>query len=60
MTKIKEVRRYSEAFKRQVVNELARGKFSSQKAAMEAYGIKGGVRYITGSESMAMMDYYPN
>jgi transposase-like protein len=33
---------YSEAFKRQVVNELERGKFSSISAASRAYGIRGG------------------
>jgi transposase len=33
--------RYSEAFKRQVVDEIARGKFSSINRAQVAYGIKG-------------------
>ena len=33
---------YSEAFKRQVVNELERGKFASISAASRAYGIRGG------------------
>ncbi|MCK5133918.1 MAG: transposase [Candidatus Sabulitectum sp.] len=33
--------RYSEAFKRQVVGEIARGKFSSPYKAREAYGIRG-------------------
>lgn len=33
--------RYSEAFKLQVVHELASGKFSSFCAASAAYGIKG-------------------
>lgn len=33
--------RYSEAFKRQVVGEIARGKFSSPHKAREAYGIRG-------------------
>jgi len=33
--------RYSEAFKRQVVDEIARGKFSSPYKAQEAYGIRG-------------------
>lgn len=33
--------RYSEAFKRQVVDELSRGKHSSIGAASHAYGIKG-------------------
>jgi len=33
--------RYSEAFKRQVVEEIATGKFSSAYRAQVAYGIKG-------------------
>jgi len=33
--------RYSEAFKRQVVEEIGRGKHRSPYAAQEAYGIKG-------------------
>ena len=33
--------RYSEAFKRQVVDEIARGKFSSPYKAQMAYGIRG-------------------
>ena len=33
--------RYSEAFKRQVVGEIDRGKFSSPRKAREAYGIRG-------------------
>ena len=33
--------RYSEAFKRQVVDEIARGKFSSAYKAQQAYGIRG-------------------
>ncbi|MDD2235763.1 MAG: hypothetical protein PHG65_00980, partial [Kiritimatiellae bacterium] len=33
--------RYSEAFKRQVVEEIARGKFSSTYKARQAYGIRG-------------------
>ncbi len=34
--------RYSEAFKRQVVDEIARGKFTSPYKARQAYGIRGG------------------
>ena len=34
--------RYSEAFKQQVVEEIAKGKFSSAYRAQMAYGIKGG------------------
>ena len=37
----KEVRRYSEAFKRQVVEELEQGKFSSAFDAQQSYGILG-------------------
>lgn len=33
--------RYSEAFKRQVVDEIARGKFTSLCKAQQAYGIRG-------------------
>lgn len=33
--------RYSEAFKQQVINELAAGKFKGPHAAARAYGIKG-------------------
>lgn len=33
--------RYSEAFKRQVVEEIARGKFTSPYKAQQAYGIRG-------------------
>jgi len=33
--------RYSEAFKRQVVDQIARGKFASPHQAKNAYGIRG-------------------
>ena len=33
--------RYSEAFKRQVVDEIAQGKFTSPYKAQQAYGIRG-------------------
>lgn len=33
--------RYSEAFKKQVIDELARGKFASAYKAQRAYGIRG-------------------
>jgi len=36
-----EVRRYSEAFKRQVVDELEQGKFSTPFEAQQSYGILG-------------------
>ena len=35
--------RYSEAFKRQVVEEIGNGRHISPQAARKAYGIKGGV-----------------
>lgn len=38
---MKKVIRYSEAFKKQVVDEIARGKFASPYAAQKAYGIRG-------------------
>lgn len=38
---MREVIRYSEAFKRQVVSELERGKYSSPAQARRAYGIRG-------------------
>ncbi|MFH1965201.1 MAG: transposase [Acidobacteriota bacterium] len=37
----REIRRYSEVFKRQVIEELGRGKFSSAFEAQQAYGILG-------------------
>lgn len=39
---MKQAIRYSEAFKKQVVEEVASGKFSSAYQAQGAYGIKGG------------------
>jgi len=33
--------RYSEAFKRQVIDQIAAGKFSSPHRAQKAYGIRG-------------------
>ncbi len=41
------VRRYSEAFQRQVVSEIAAGKHSSIEAASRAYGITG-ARTVAG------------
>lgn len=38
---VQEVRRYSEAFKRQVVEELEQGKFTSAFDAQQSYGILG-------------------
>jgi transposase len=38
---VRDVIRYSEAFKRQVVGELERGKYSSPGQASRAYGIRG-------------------
>ncbi len=40
-SKVKTVIRYSEAFKKQVVDEIDRGKFTSPYAAQKAYGIHG-------------------
>lgn len=34
--------RYSEAFKRQVVDEIAQGKYTTSYNARQAYGIRGG------------------
>lgn len=44
--KPRETIRYSEAFKQQVVSELAAGKFSGPFAAGRAYGIRGGCTTI--------------
>lgn len=38
---MKTVIRYSEAFKKQVVDEIDRGKFTSPYAVQKAYGIRG-------------------
>lgn len=38
---MRNVIRYSEAFKRQVVDEVARGKYSSPYKAQQAYAIRG-------------------
>jgi transposase len=40
-SKVNTAIRYSEAFKQQVVDEIAKGKFSSAYRAQVAYGIKG-------------------
>jgi transposase-like protein len=40
-TKVRTSISYSEAFKRQVVEEIDRGRHKSPQAAMRAYGIKG-------------------
>jgi transposase len=41
-SKVNTAIRYSEAFKQQVVDEIAKGKFPSAYKAQVAYGIKGG------------------
>jgi transposase-like protein len=41
-SKVKKTVSYSEAFKKQVVDEIARGKFSSAHQAAKGYGIRGG------------------
>ena len=40
-SKVKKTIRYSEAFKKQVVDEIARGKFASPHQASKGYGIRG-------------------
>jgi hypothetical protein len=40
--------RYSEAFQRQVISELATGKFSGPFAAARAYGVRGSCTTIKG------------
>ena len=40
--------RYSEAFKQQVISELAAGKFSGPFAAARAYGIRGSCTKVNG------------
>ena len=40
-SEVKATTRYSQAFKRQVVEEIARGKFNSAGQARKAYGIVG-------------------
>ena len=40
-SEVKATTRYSQAFKRQVVEEIARGKFKSADQARKAYGIVG-------------------
>lgn len=41
-SKVKKTVSYSEAFKKQVVDEIASGKFSSAHQASKGYGIRGG------------------
>ena len=42
---MRNVIRYSEAFKRQVVDEVVRGKHSSPYKAQQAYAFRGATRY---------------
>jgi transposase-like protein len=51
--------RYSEAFKRQVVDEVARGKFSSAHKAQQAYGIRGSVTVTNWIKQQGRSDLLP-
>lgn len=50
---------YSEAFKRQVVDELGRGKHRSIEAARRAYGIKGAPTVYTWVRKYGSEDLLP-
>lgn len=51
--------RYSEAFKKQVVDEIARGKFASAGKAQKAYGIRGQVTVIKWVRRYGREDLLP-
>ncbi len=51
--------RYSEAFKRQVVGELERGKHCTMSAAMRAYGINGGETVLAWVRKYGREDLLP-
>jgi len=51
--------RYSEAFKRQVVEEIARGKFTSPYKAQQAYGIRGQMTVIKWVRKYGRDDLLP-
>ena len=51
--------RYSEAFKRQVVDEIARGKFSSPHRARMAYGIRGTMTVVKWIKKYGREDLLP-
>ena len=51
--------RYSEAFKRQVVGELERGKFRSLEAARRSYGITGTTTVLKWVKKYGSADLQP-
>lgn len=51
--------RYSEAFKKQVVDEIARGKFPSAYKARKAYGIRGCATVETWIKKYGREDLLP-
>ena len=51
--------RYSEAFKRQVVGELERGKHATVSAARRAYGIKGSETVPAWARKYGREDLFP-
>ena len=51
--------RYSEAFRRQVVDDIARGKFSSAYKAQKAYGIRGQMTVINWVRKYGREDMFP-
>lgn len=51
--------RYSEAFRKQVVDEIARGKFSSAYKAQRAYGIRGSETVVKWIKKYGREDLLP-
>lgn len=51
--------RYSEAFKRQVVDEVARGKFATPYKAQQAYGIRGSMTVTQWVRKYGRKDLLP-
>jgi len=58
-TKVRQTVKYSEAFKRQVVEEISKGKFSSFYAAQRAYGILGSSTITRWVEKYGREDLLP-
>jgi transposase-like protein len=56
---VKEVIGYSEAFKKHVVDEIARGKFSSAYKAQNAYGIRGSMTVTKWLKKYGREDLLP-
>ena len=56
---MKTVKRYSEAFKSQVVDEISRGKFASISAASKAYGITGSKTVVCWVKKYGRDDLLP-